>query len=102
MHDPSERVDLEKRTSDLVIAGLVGRAAEEGGDVGELDRVNGRTEQVVVKRGQIVCAAKDDVGSVFGLGNAPVIAAERSEIGDVARDGSIHARMQLGHGQLVG
>src|SRR4051794_14596119 len=84
--------------ADLMVAGVGGGGAGGSGGVGESDRMDGRAEQMVVEGGQIVSAAEDDVGGVFGLGDAPVVAAERSEIGDVARDGSIHARMQLGHG----
>lgn len=53
---------------------------QEGGVVVDLDRVNGRSEQVVVERCEIFRAAEDDVGRVLGLQDAPVIVAERLEI----------------------
>jgi hypothetical protein len=76
--------------------------AEEGGDIVGLDCVNGRSEQVVVERSQIFCAAEDDVGGVLGLKDAPVIAAEGLEIRKVPRDDGIEPRMQLLHHQPVG
>src|SRR3954464_12309582 len=92
-------VDADREVAaDLMVAGLVGGGAEERGDVGESDRMDGRAEQMVVEGGQIVSAAEDDVGGVFGLGDAPAVGAGRSQVGNVARDSSIHAGVNLGHG----
>jgi hypothetical protein len=67
--------------ADLVLAWVRGRTAQEGGAVGELDRVDGSSKQVIVERSQIIGRVEDDVGGVLGLADAPVIAAERSEVG---------------------
>ena len=53
-------------------------------------------------RGKIICATKDAVSGVFGLGDARVRTAERSEIRNVTGHGSKDPRVDLGHDQVIG
>jgi hypothetical protein len=64
--------------------------------------VDGRSQQVVVKRSEIGRRAKDDVSGVLGLCDAPVIATERRKVGNEPGYCGIHALVQLGYGQTVG
>src|ERR1043165_1340758 len=73
----------------LALADALGRVPKERGDIVDLDRVNSRSEEVVVERSQIFCAAEDDVGGVLGLQDAPVIVAERLDIRKVPSDDSV-------------
>ena len=68
----------------LVAVGVGEPAAKEGGDAVWLDAVDGGADEVFVDGVEVALAAKEDVGCVFDLHQAPVVA--RLEVPD---DGAV-------------
>ncbi len=85
----------------LVVAGEF--AAEKGGDIGGLDRVDGGADQGLVEGAQVLLPVEDEVGGILHLHQAPVIGGSKARRDRAtARGQTIKGGMQLVDREGVG
>jgi len=88
----------------LVVPGEL--AAQKGSDVIRLDRVDGRTDQGLVERPQVLLTVEDEVGGVLDLHQAPVVGGGKASgdwavLGREGVEGAVQALDGEGIGQRL-